>query len=95
MSATSNTKEQSSLSSYVLQRATHLHLDWNVDFSARKISGTVTTEFVVAEEAASVTLDTNHLEIHAVTVNGLSALLSSVQSRRPLVYSTSGVSFYD
>ena len=68
--AAANTREQSSLSSYESSRATHVHVDWTVDFGARQLRGRVATRVVGVKEATQVVLDTNHLVILGASVNG-------------------------
>lgn len=48
-------------------RTTHVTLDLEVDFAARKLRGTASLDLEVADGAASVVLDTRRLAIRAVT----------------------------
>ena len=55
-------------------RVHHVALDLDVDFDAKRVSGTATLDLDVAEDATEIVLDTRDLTINAITAPGGAAL---------------------
>jgi aminopeptidase N len=83
-SITCNTREQSSLANYQQVRTNSLHIEWLVNFDTRKLEGTVTFQAQIKVEGArELVLDTNHLDVSAVSVNGETAAFTLAPAVEP------------
>jgi leukotriene-A4 hydrolase len=70
----SDTTEYSSLSNYNDFTIEHIHLDWDIDFDASKINGSVSLDVVSSiKELTNIILDTRDLSIQSVEVDGKKA----------------------
>ncbi|KIJ45222.1 hypothetical protein M422DRAFT_59984 [Sphaerobolus stellatus SS14] len=65
-------KDPTTQSNYLDIATKHIDLKWNVDFKSQTIAGTATLELVAKKDGVQeVILDTNHLDIKSVQVEGL------------------------
>ncbi|KAI9488525.1 peptidase family M1-domain-containing protein [Zychaea mexicana] len=62
--------DPSSLANLSEVRTTHIHLNWNISFDERKISGHVVLDLLTVAKVDKVVLDTSYLDVASASLDG-------------------------